>query len=64
MEDVLFKLPRAAFEGVEPFSTMFSLPQTRDFEGVLEGSSDENPLWIGGVTSSDFRAFLLALYPA
>ncbi|KAF7976423.1 hypothetical protein HWV62_6839 [Athelia sp. TMB] len=63
VQSTLFKVPRLPFELVEPFATMFSLPQTSDNESVLEGSNDQTPLLLDGIASSDFQAFLKALYP-
>jgi hypothetical protein len=56
VEDQLFKIHRAAFNGSPVFEQMFSLPQI----GVSDGSNKEHPLILNGLTVDGFRAFARA----
>ncbi|KAF7356245.1 hypothetical protein MVEN_00956000 [Mycena venus] len=62
VEECLFNVPRYHFErSSEIFATTFTLPAG---DGVhVEGQSDDNPVFLGGISSADFRALLRVLYP-
>jgi len=60
VENYLFKVPRYQFKNSEIFESTFLLP-TGDSEP--EGSSEAAPFKLEGVSASDFRNFLAALYP-
>ncbi|KAF7354223.1 hypothetical protein MVEN_01110100 [Mycena venus] len=60
VEDRLFKVPRYHFErNSEIFASTFMLPVTGD----VEGSSDQNPVKLEGISSVDFERLLVVLYP-
>ncbi|KAF5320888.1 hypothetical protein D9619_002114 [Psilocybe cf. subviscida] len=65
VENTLFRVPKLAFlnssEPENPFLNIFSLPPP-DPKNV-EGASLENPIVLENESSTDFRAFLHALYP-
>ncbi|PIL33328.1 hypothetical protein GSI_04779 [Ganoderma sinense ZZ0214-1] len=62
VEDVLFKVPRRPFEHEsEVFSGMFALPPVNSAYGV-EGSSDDNPIELEGVTEDEFKALLWVMF--
>ncbi|PIL33340.1 hypothetical protein GSI_04791 [Ganoderma sinense ZZ0214-1] len=62
VEDVLFKVPRRPFEHEsEVFSGMFALPPVNSPYGV-EGSSDDNPIQLEGVTEDEFKALLWVMF--
>jgi hypothetical protein len=52
----LFKIPRAAFSGSPIFDEMFTLPQS----GTPDGTDNEHPLKLEGVTVKEFRPFARA----
>jgi hypothetical protein len=56
VEDNLFKIPKAAFNGSPVFEQMFSLPHS----GTVDGSSDDQPLKLEGLTADEFRSFARA----
>ncbi|TDL18239.1 hypothetical protein BD410DRAFT_728845 [Rickenella mellea] len=58
VEGCLFKVPRYYFEESDVFQAMLKLPF-----GVQtgEGTTDEHPLRLDGVTANDFRTFLTVL---
>jgi len=63
VEGTLFRVPKYGFEespGV--FSTVFKLPPNPENPNV-EGSSDEHPFELHGISKIDFRSFLRVLYP-
>ncbi|KAJ7188792.1 hypothetical protein C8R46DRAFT_1341462 [Mycena filopes] len=63
VENVLFKIPKWQFEtnsGV--FATTFSLPQSEE-KGEVEGSDDEHPFRLDGISRVEFQTFLKVLYP-
>ncbi|KDQ55085.1 hypothetical protein JAAARDRAFT_114741, partial [Jaapia argillacea MUCL 33604] len=61
VEGQLFKVPRYGFTA-EPsvFQTTFSLPQG---DQQAEGSCDENPLRLEGISAVDFQGLLKVMYP-
>ncbi|SJK98059.1 uncharacterized protein ARMOST_01316 [Armillaria ostoyae] len=60
VEETLFNVPRYHFENFsEVFKTMFSLPQSDNV--TVDGSSDEHPLVLQGVTAQEFRSLLSAM---
>ncbi|PBK73979.1 hypothetical protein ARMSODRAFT_929447 [Armillaria solidipes] len=60
VENTLFNVPRYHFETFsEVFKTMFALPQSDNLS--IDGSSDEHPLVLQGVTAQDFRSLLSAM---
>ncbi|KAK0486332.1 hypothetical protein IW261DRAFT_1454958 [Armillaria novae-zelandiae] len=60
VENTLFNVPRYHFENFsEVFKTMFSLPQSDNIP--VDGSSDEHPLVLQGVTAQEFRSLLGAM---
>ncbi|OBZ75090.1 hypothetical protein A0H81_05020 [Grifola frondosa] len=62
VENVLFRKPRRPFaQESEVFRNMFELPVPEG--SVVDGSSDEHPLRLEGVSSADFRYFLKVLFP-
>jgi len=62
VENVLFKVPRRAFEEhSDVFRAMFTLPPGQ--ETGIDGLSDDRPLLLEGIKRDDFRSFLRALYP-
>ncbi|KAF9536800.1 hypothetical protein CPC08DRAFT_731502 [Agrocybe pediades] len=65
VEDTVFEVLKSGFNVPGSiFETMFSLPQGSSEEGSgTEGSSREHPIFLPGVTASEFRIFLRVLYP-
>ncbi|KAK0226455.1 hypothetical protein IW262DRAFT_1312308 [Armillaria fumosa] len=60
VENTLFNVPRYHFENFsEVFKTMFSLPKRDNL--TVDGSSDEHPLVLQGVTAQEFRSLLGAM---
>ncbi|KAK0241214.1 hypothetical protein EDD85DRAFT_743145, partial [Armillaria nabsnona] len=60
VENTLFNVPRYHFENFsEVFKTMFALPQSDNVS--VDGSSDEHPLVLHGVTAQEFRSLLSAM---
>ena len=60
MEHTLFKVPKYYFETHSSFfSGLFSLPVG---DKLAEGSCDENPIKVEGVSKPDFKLFLIAMY--
>ncbi|KAI0648592.1 hypothetical protein C8Q79DRAFT_925448 [Trametes meyenii] len=63
VEDILFRVSRRPFEeDSESFRTTFELPSL-DRLSAVEGSSDECPLPLKGVTADEFRSLLRVLFP-
>jgi hypothetical protein len=56
VEDHLFKIHKAAFNGSPVFEQMFNLSQS----GIPDGSSDDQPLKLEGLTADEFRSFARA----
>ncbi|KAF4620305.1 hypothetical protein D9613_001083 [Agrocybe pediades] len=65
VEDTVFEVLKAGFNVPGSiFETMFSLPQGSPEEGSgVEGSSRDHPIFLPGVTASEFHIFLRVLYP-
>jgi hypothetical protein len=62
IEGTLFRVPRHHFiEQSEVFRDMFELPVASDT--VPDGSSDEQPLELGGVSRTDFKQLLRVMFP-
>lgn len=61
VEDILFKVPKRCFEHKGVFDTIFSLPSAEG--AVIDGSDDEHPFRLDGISAADFRRFLEVLYP-
>jgi len=62
VEGCLFKVPRTYFErDSEAFSAMFKLPVAQDVP--VEGSSDQQPIHLEGITAHEFRQLLRVMYP-
>ena len=62
--NTLFKVPKTGFQvSGTIFEAMFSLP-TNETKGIIEGSSDDNPIYLHGIDENKFRAFLTLLYPS
>lgn len=62
VDDVLFKVPRRPFEHEsEVFSAMFELPPVNGSYGA-EGSSDDNPIKLEGVSEDEFRPLLWVMF--
>lgn len=62
VQDRLFRVPRHTLEAQSVvFQDMFSFPPPPDAE--VEGSSDEHPIRLDGVTVDEFRHLLKVLYP-
>ena len=57
MEHTLFEVPKYYFE------THFSLFSNLFSDKPAEGSCDENPIKVEGVSKPDFKLFLIAMYP-
>ena len=55
-------VPRYHFERSmeEPFTSMFTLPVP---PGEIEGTSDQKPIKLEGISSLDFQRLLEVLYP-
>ncbi|KAI8974157.1 hypothetical protein BD414DRAFT_524925 [Trametes punicea] len=63
VEETLFRVSRRPFEdNTSAFQTMFSLPSLDHARGA-EGTSDDHPIRIQGVTEDEFRALLYVLFP-
>ncbi|KAI0697069.1 hypothetical protein C8T65DRAFT_662692 [Cerioporus squamosus] len=61
VEGVLFKVPRRPFEQESAFKDTFSLPSPNGEEGL----TDDNPIYLEGVTEEEFRPLLwVMLRPA
>ncbi|TBU29227.1 hypothetical protein BD309DRAFT_989924 [Dichomitus squalens] len=61
---VLFKVPRRPFEhDSKAFSDTFGLPPLNSAYGV-EGSNDDNPIKLEGVTEEEFRPLLWVMFRA
>ncbi|KAJ7701988.1 hypothetical protein B0H16DRAFT_1250227, partial [Mycena metata] len=61
VENVFFRVPRWQFDNNSGiFATTFSLPQPGE-KG--EGSDDEHPFQLDGITRVEFQTFLKVLYP-
>ena len=59
---MLFKVPRRPFEqDSAAFSDTFRLPPINGAYGV-EGSSDDNPIKLQGITESEFRPLLWVMF--
>jgi hypothetical protein len=58
VEDQLFKVLREPFLKSEVFKDMFSLPSG---DSEVEGSSDLNPIVLGGILPDEFKALLWAM---
>ncbi|KAK0195927.1 hypothetical protein F5146DRAFT_894508, partial [Armillaria mellea] len=57
VENTLFNVPRYHFENFsEVFKTTFSLPQSDNV--TVDGSSDEHPFVLQGITAEEFRSLL------
>ncbi|KAJ6581980.1 hypothetical protein B0H19DRAFT_929537, partial [Mycena capillaripes] len=63
VEDRLFKVPRYHFERSEIFADAFMLPKPTGAAHTAEGTSDQNPVRLEGISSVDFGRLLKALYP-
>ncbi|OCH84254.1 hypothetical protein OBBRIDRAFT_799251 [Obba rivulosa] len=62
VEGVLFKVHRRNFENdSEIFQTMFSLPVAEG--SIPDGSSDEHPLILQGISKDDFVQLLRVMFP-
>jgi len=62
VEGCLFKVPKAHFQnGSEVFRQMFTLPASEGCD--VDGSSDDYPLRLDGITKDDFVPFLKAMFP-
>jgi hypothetical protein len=59
VENILFRVPKAIFDGSSIFEPMFTLPQT----GETDGSSNERPLKLEGLSASEFRTFIAVAIP-
>jgi len=60
VENRLFKVYRHHFMESDIFNTTFSLPSGNV---QAEGTSEENPFVLHGITATDFQAFLKAISP-
>ncbi|KAL5511387.1 hypothetical protein ACEPAH_4603 [Sanghuangporus vaninii] len=59
VEGTLFRVPRHPFETESQiFKDMFEIPS----DSSADGSSDEKPLILPGISANDFRAFLKVLF--
>jgi hypothetical protein len=61
VENVLFKVPRALFNGSEWFRNLLAIPQPPD--QVAEGTAESSPIRLDGYYASDFRCLLKVLLP-
>jgi hypothetical protein len=61
VESTLFRVPRAVFAQSPVFNDMFSMPQGDNT--TLDGSSDQQPLKLEGISAYDFRALVTHLLP-
>ncbi|KAJ6631508.1 hypothetical protein B0H10DRAFT_1772697, partial [Mycena sp. CBHHK59/15] len=62
VQDRFFRVPRYQFElHSEIFATTFTLPTPDD--ATAEGSSDQNPFKLEGISSVDFGRLLKVIYP-
>jgi hypothetical protein len=59
VENTLFRVPKEIFDGSPIFEQMFTLPQT----GETDGSSNELPLKLEGLSASEFRTFIVVTIP-
>jgi hypothetical protein len=59
VENTLFRVPKTIFDGSSIFEQMFTLPQS----GETDGSSNEHPLKLEGISPSEFRIFVKASIP-
>jgi hypothetical protein len=55
----LFQVPKAIFDGSSIFEQMFTLPQTEE----TDGSSNEHPLKLEGLSALEFRTFIAVAIP-
>ncbi|KAI0290005.1 hypothetical protein BC826DRAFT_913885, partial [Russula brevipes] len=65
VEDCLFRVHRHFLVENSPlFSSMFSLPSSAPVDGnsPVEGSDDENPIFLAGVTEVEFESLLQYFY--
>ena len=61
VERTLIKVPKRYFETHSSFfSGLFSLPVGDE---PVEGTCDENPIKVEGVSKPDFKSLLTAMYP-
>ena len=61
VENRLFRIHRHFFAENSPiFNSMFSLPRVPNAPG--EGASDENPIYLSGVTELEFETLLRYFY--
>ncbi|KAL5490049.1 hypothetical protein ACEPAI_4882 [Sanghuangporus weigelae] len=59
VEGILFRVPRHPFETESQiFKDMFAIPS----DSSADGSSDEKPLILPGISANDFRVFLKVLF--
>ncbi|KAK0459176.1 uncharacterized protein EV420DRAFT_1479197 [Desarmillaria tabescens] len=62
VEDELFRAPRYQFiNHSDTFKAMFTLPQAENTN--VEGSSDDNPIRLQGISKLDFERLLQYMYP-
>ncbi|KAK0494919.1 hypothetical protein EDD18DRAFT_1173071, partial [Armillaria luteobubalina] len=61
VEDELFRVPRYQFINHSDAKAMFALPQKN---ANVEGSIDDNPIRLQGITKLDFERLLKYMYPA
>ena len=61
VEDTLFRVPQVYFENTAIFDTIFTLPAANNTP--VDGSEDEHPFKLDGISKAEFRAFLKVLYP-
>jgi len=65
VEDTLFRVSRQYFVEKSPiFRDMFSIPQIQIEGSSPEGSSDEKPLRLEGISKVDFERLLKVMYPS
>ncbi|KIM71308.1 hypothetical protein PILCRDRAFT_82922, partial [Piloderma croceum F 1598] len=60
VEDTLFRVPQAYFEHTAIFKTIFTLLPAHN--SPVDGSDDEHPFRLEGISKCDFRAFLHVVY--
>ncbi|KDR75486.1 hypothetical protein GALMADRAFT_226127 [Galerina marginata CBS 339.88] len=64
VENTLFRVPKNGFDVPGSFfETMFSLPGPGENGEQLEGTDDEHPLSLVGISKAHFRGFLRVMYP-
>jgi len=56
----MFQIPKHYISQISIFSTIFSLPQSKD---GIEGLTEENPLILHHLSKVDFKGFLSVLIP-